>query len=180
MKAKDVLRKDKQLAEREKKGYFTLEDGSKSTDEKNAKLFKKKTPKAKKDDETDSEEEALICKPKRAQSAYMYFSVPWIKNLRDKKTDDSLANTDFMKMAGARWNEMKDHEKTEFENLAKADKIRHEKQCAELEKKGYFILDDGSKSTDEKNIPAPKKKSRRVRKEKSPEEKKEEPKRKSL
>ena len=73
MKAKDVARRDKQMLEREKKGYFTLDDGSKSTDEKNAKLFKKKTPKDKNKDESDSEEEALICKPKRAQSAYMFW-----------------------------------------------------------------------------------------------------------
>ena len=109
----------------------------------------------------------------------MFWSVPWTKKLRESKKDDNLANTDFMKMAGAKWTEMTDSEKTSFEELAKADKVRQEKQHAELDKKGYFILDDGSKSTDEKNIPAPKKKSRKVRKEKS-EEKKEEPKRKSL
>ena len=43
------------MAEREKRGYFKLEDGSKSTDEKNAHLFKEKKKKAKADDSDDSE-----------------------------------------------------------------------------------------------------------------------------
>ena len=37
--------------------------------------------------------------------------------------------------------------------------MRQEKQQASLEKRGYFVLDDGSKSTDDKNLPT-----RRVRK----------------
>ena len=33
------------------------------------------------------------------------------------------------------------------------DKLRQDKQLADLKAKGYFILEDGSKSTDEKNVP---------------------------
>ena len=34
-----------------------------------------------------------------------------------------------------------------YQELAEADKLRREKQLKDLSEKGYFILDDGSKST---------------------------------
>ena len=45
MKQRDLKRREKQLAEREKKGFFLLEDGSKSTDAANANHFKEKKEK---------------------------------------------------------------------------------------------------------------------------------------
>ncbi len=33
------------------------------------------------------------------------------------------------------------------------DKERKAKQLADLKSKGYFVLEDGSKSTDDKNVP---------------------------
>jgi hypothetical protein len=33
------------------------------------------------------------------------------------------------------------------------DKLRQEKQQKSLDEKGYFLLEDGSKSNDEKNLP---------------------------
>jgi hypothetical protein len=46
---------------------------------------------------------------------------------------------------------MNEKEKAPFEKLAQDDKARVEKQLNELEKKGYFKLDDGTKSTDPVN-----------------------------
>jgi len=66
----DKVRHEKQVAEREKKGYFILEDKSKSTDPQNAKLFKPKKEKK----GADEEEEVKELQPKRAVSAYIYFS----------------------------------------------------------------------------------------------------------
>jgi hypothetical protein len=164
MKQKDLKRREKQLAEREKKGFFLLEDGSKSTDAANAKLFKEKKEKKSKNatESEDEEEEQLVCKPKPAQSAYFYFSNEYIAKLREKSTDGDVKQTDYMKMAGTKWSTMTDEQKKPYEVLNEADKVRLEKQKAEIEKKGFFILADGSKSTDEKNIP--KKKTKRLRK----------------
>ena len=79
----DVARVAKQNAEREKKGYFILDDGSKSTDEKNAKLFKqskadKSTRTAGKKSDDDSDEE-VKCLPKRPTSAYLFFNSEYSK-----------------------------------------------------------------------------------------------------
>ena len=77
-----MARLAKQNAEREKKGYFTLDDGSKSTDPENAKLFKpaknskSKTAAKKTDDDSDEEEK---CKPKRPISSYLFFSTEYSK-----------------------------------------------------------------------------------------------------
>ena len=46
---------------------------------------------------------------------------------------------------------MSDGEKAVYEKMADADKVRHEKQVAEREKKGFFLLEDKSKSTDPQN-----------------------------
>ena len=46
---------------------------------------------------------------------------------------------------------MTDDQKAPYEKMAETDKVRFEKQMAEREKKGYFILDDKSKSTDPQN-----------------------------
>ena len=55
----DKVRLEKQLDEKKKKGFFTLNDKSKSTDPANAKLFKKR-----KSTESDNEEESKELKPK--------------------------------------------------------------------------------------------------------------------
>ena len=46
-------------------------------------------------------------------------------------------------------------DKKRFEDLSAKDKQRYEDQKKSVETKGYFLLEDGSKSNDEKNLPAP-------------------------
>jgi hypothetical protein len=68
--AKDQIRYDKQVEELKKKGFYTLPDGTKSTDDCNKSLFVKKTKKSKKGEE---EEQAEVL-PKRAMSAYTIYT----------------------------------------------------------------------------------------------------------
>jgi len=56
-------------------------------------------------------------------------------------------------LAGKKWGEMSETDKKPYVQMNEQDKMRQEKQQQNLEKKGYFILEDGSKSTDEKNLP---------------------------
>lgn len=150
-----------------------MEDGSKSTDPANAKLFKEKKPKAagKDQDKEESDDEEPICLPKRAASSYNCFSTQWMKEMKEK--DESLTGKDLMTRAGEAWSKLDDKAKQPYEKMALKDKERCDKQKADLEKKGYFILDDGSKSTDEKNIP--KKKAKRTKKVKAAESSEEDP-----
>lgn len=146
MASEDKIRHEKQLAEREKKGYFTLADKTKSTDPENAKLFKKKKSKG---GESEDEDECL--KPKRAMSAYIFFSNGYIEQLRKSHPDKKQG--EFMQMAGQKWSEMTDAQKQPYNDMNVADKARQQKQETELEKKGYFMLDNGTKSTDPENVP---------------------------
>ena len=44
---------------------------------------------------------------------------------------------------------MSEKEKEKFQVMAAKEKKRYDDQVEELQKKGYFVMDDGSKSTDE-------------------------------
>lgn len=41
-------------------------------------------------------------------------------------------------------------DKKKYETLQAKDKVRYDKQCQELEKNGFFKMDDGTKSSDHK------------------------------
>lgn len=65
---------------------------------------------------------------------------------------------------GKKWKTLDDKARAPYLKKAEQDKERHAKQLAELEKKGYFKLEDGSKSTDEKNAPLFKKQVKSIEK----------------
>ncbi len=80
---------------------------------------------------------------------YFYFNQQYIKSVREK--DTAITQTEGAKLAGTKWGLMTVEEKAPYEKLHLEDKTRHEKQLKMLELKGYFRLDDGSKSTDPEN-----------------------------
>lgn len=118
------------------KGFFTNKDGTKSTDEKpmsnTAKDLKKKY--------------GDVVLPKRPSSGYICFTT---HNLNRVKEEEKIAiHTQAMVRCGAIWNAMTPAEKKKYEDMHDKDVKRYEKQLKELEKKGYFMMDDGSKSSD--------------------------------
>ena len=147
MAEEDKVRYEKQLAEREKKGFFFLGDKTKSTDPQNAKLFKPKKSKQ----GAEEEEEAKELQPKRAISAYIYFTNDYREELL--KEDPNYPQKEIMTAAGKRWSELDDKQKAKYLKMNADDKERQAKQLADLKSKGYFVLEDGSKSTDDKNVP---------------------------
>ncbi len=147
-----------------------LENKTKSTDPENAKLFKKR-----KSAESDNEEESKELKPKRACSSYIFFATEYIAKL--KPLHPEVKHTDLMVMAGKKWNEMLPAEKKPYDDMNAQDKLRQEKQQKSLEEKGYFLLEDGSKSNDEKNLPPQKRQLSKAKQSLSSDQ--EEPKRKS-
>jgi hypothetical protein len=48
---------------------------------------------------------------------------------------------------------MTDAQRQPYNDRSAADKIRKLKQDADLQRKGYFLLEDGTKSTDPQNVP---------------------------
>ena len=145
--ADDKVRFEKQTKELETKGWFKMEDGTKSTDPANAHLAKKEKTKSMKDDEPEP------LQPKRAMSAYMYFNVECSSEIRAKNPGVVMPMGEVSKAVSDKWGSMTDAQKQPYEDRSAADKKRQEKQLEELNKKGYFTLDDGSKSTDEQNVP---------------------------
>lgn len=87
--------------------------------------------------------------PKKPTSAYFFFNQQYIKNVREK--DAAITQTEGAKLAGTKWGTMSEKEKTPFEKQATDDKVRFDKQTKELETKGFFKMDDGTKSTDPAN-----------------------------
>lgn len=53
-----------------------------------------------------------------------------------------------MRKAGAEWHAMTEEEKKPYEKLHEKDVKRYEAQLAELKSKGFFIMADGTKSSD--------------------------------
>jgi len=90
--------------EKLKKGYFILDDNSKSTDPANAKLFKKR-----KSTDSENEEESKELKPKRASSSYIFFATEYTAKLKQQHPD--VKYTELMARAGQKWNEMTPAEK---------------------------------------------------------------------
>lgn len=148
MAEKDKQRYEKDTQMLETKGYFIMPDKSKSTDPANAHLIKKKKAKA---DTVESEPEDL--QPKRVMSAYMFFNTKFSAQIRESKPGETLSMGVVSKAVSEKWNAMTEEEKAPFEQLSLKDAGRRDKQLAELTQRGYFTLEDGSKSTDEKNVP---------------------------
>lgn len=97
--------------------------------------------------------------PKKAKGAYNYFNSEFVKHERELNPD--LATTEAFKLAGKKWADMNEKDKAPYTKMADEDKKRFEKQIAEREKKGYFLLEDKSKSTDPANAKLFKEKKKR-------------------
>ena len=111
---------EKQKVELKKKGYYTLENGTKSTDPENAHLFKVKKSKseaatkkkstknaAAEDDEEEEEEKFVHPPPKRAASAWIYFNTEFVKKFCQDGGDRKNAFNESSK----KWNEMSEEDK---------------------------------------------------------------------
>ena len=53
-----------------------------------------------------------------------------------------------MKRAGTEWKLLDEDQKSPYYLLHNKDVLRYEAQCKELNAKGYFMIGDGSKSSD--------------------------------
>ena len=139
--AADQQRVVKQTEELKRKGFYTLADGSKSTDEKNKALFKVKAKKGK-----EEEKEWQHPPPKRAMTAWTYFN-----SESYKKYYDQGKGKEAFSLASEAWKACTEEQKAPYALLAVKDKAREGKQATELAKLGYYTLPDGTKSTDPEN-----------------------------
>ena len=93
--------------------------------------------------------------PKRPISAYLAFTTANINKIKEK---ENCTHPEAMKKSGEIWKTMSDKDKKQYNSSHDKDQSRYDKQFTELSKKGFFIMADGSKSTDSQNIKLGKKK----------------------
>lgn len=128
MAEKDKALHEKRVQQREKHGYFTFEDGSKSTDEKNKDNVKKEVKsKAKLAKEHDSSDEEQVLQPPKVLSSYTLF-------MKHFQPPEGTANLDRMKLAGKAWADCDEKAKQKYVDLSKEDEQRREAQLAEMKK----------------------------------------------
>ena len=96
--AADEKRYKDQLAELEEKGYFTMPDGTKSTDQ-------YVDPKKK------YGEDCVV--PKKPLSAYLFFTTENVNKIKEK---DSCSHPEAMKKCGEVWNGLSADEKKVYED----------------------------------------------------------------
>ena len=84
-------------------------------------------------------------------SSFLFFSTQKVQEM--KKVNPGAKMNDLNLLATEEWKTLTPEARLPFEKLYKEDKARQELQKKSLDKKGYFLLEDGSKSTDDKNLP---------------------------
>ena len=72
--------------------------------------------------------------PKRALSAYMFFSQDWRERIKSENPDASFGEVG--KLLGAKWKELDENEKAPYVEMANKDRGRAEAEKAAYDKKG--------------------------------------------
>lgn len=126
----DDERYKRQLKELEQNGFFMTEDGIKSTD-------------LKVDPKKKYGETCVV--PKKPLSAYLFYTTENVNLIKEK---EGCTHPEAMKKCGELWNKLSADEKKYYEDKHDKDALRYKQQSEDLDKNGFFIMDDGSKSSD--------------------------------
>lgn len=119
MAEKDKALHETRIKQREKHGFFTFADGTKSTDTENKDKVKKEQKSKPKVGEQETDEDDQVLQPPRVLSAYTLF-------MKSFQPPEGTANLDRMKVAGAHWNAMDPEDKKKYDQLRKDDEHRHD------------------------------------------------------
>ena len=90
--------------------------------------------------------EPLPVKPKKNCIPFMFFVKEKSKAILVEHNCKSAAGS--LKILGEMWGKMSDEDKTPYTEQSAKDKQRQLAQIKEMEENGFFIMADGSKSTD--------------------------------
>ena len=110
--------------------------------------------------------------PKKPLSAYLFYTTENVNQLKEK---EGFTHPEAMKKCGELWNKLSPEEKKAYEDAHEKDVLRYQEQVTSLDKNGYFIMADGSKSSEhqaklkkraKKGDPAAGEKAKRQKKEK--------------
>jgi len=125
------------MKEYNEKGYFINSEGINSKD-----LEPKKRRVGGKGKPVDD-----TVKPKKATTAWLFFHKENYEPTR-KELNDTKSCTEVMKKNAEKWGASTPQQKKKYVAMAEKDQARHDKQVEEMKSKGYFTMEDGTKSTD--------------------------------
>lgn len=160
----DRKRYDKEMQQLKTKGYFVNSDGVKSTD---LKVKSKGSPVSYREEGvvkvpkglTNYKEGTML--PKSIRSPFFYFSKEcWDKAKNNRVEGEMFDYIKVTKENAEKWRALKDSERKKYQDLYEGDKKRRQDQFDSIREKGYFITEEGIKSTD---LPAKKPKVKMVK-----------------
>ena len=126
----DQKRRQREMKEFEKNGYFINQDGVKSTDASDLML----NPKFK----------HHVVAPKYPKTNYViYIAAEMEKIKKEAPKDVKLVPSVEAKKIAAAWSELPDSEKKHFAKLAELDQERYNREFNQLISQGFFITKDG-------------------------------------
>ena len=85
--------------------------------------------------------------PRKPLSGYLFYTT---ENVNLIKVQEKCTHSEAMKKCGALWVALSPEEKQKYHEMHEKDEIHYKKQMEDLDKLGYFVLDDGSKSIEYK------------------------------
>ena len=95
--------------------------------------------------------------PKKVCSPYTFFVKTKVTEVKAQlssepncQTQKSEIGQSVVKALAALWKKMSDQDKQPYVEMEKQDKVRRERQLREAETQGFFILEDGTKSNEQK------------------------------
>lgn len=132
LNAEDVTRHEKETKQLNELGYFINAAGVKST------LLSKKGK------VLDFAEGTVM--PKKALSGYLCFFKSY--HAENKGKTEHVVATETAKLISQAWAALSPEQKEKYDALSRQDRERHEDQIKQLKKNGYFMTEDGTKSTD--------------------------------
>ena len=83
--------------------------------------------------------------PVRAQVSYQIYCQ---ENLEKIMAKQDLNKNEASSVCSQVWEKLTDKQKQKYEKLSQDDTLRYNKQVCSLQQNGYFLKEDGTKSTD--------------------------------
>ena len=87
--------------------------------------------------------------PIKPMSPYVFYMK---ENLAKIKEAQGLSAAEAMRTCADQWSKLTEKQRKKYQNLGDKDRIRYENQTKMLHDKGFFIFEDGSKSTDDIHV----------------------------
>jgi hypothetical protein len=91
-------------------------------------------------------------KPKKHKSHYSCFIKQKMQEVKGKTLDQNQKCTEMMKKLGEDWTKMDEKQRLPFVKLSEKDRERFDREMADFKNKGYFVDQDGVKSTDTRKM----------------------------